>query len=154
MHTYFQKSLVTLNFSSLPPQMPSSVVATIAESSSDSNCVRTKPCSGNFFAVFYETFLQLSLLFFFLCSELAFFRISSYNLGRAHAKTPLSISENEDTKKNLGRRRRKKRNKKWKKKDNDDFQKKWWGAINQNLWFGQVENQQRMCFLANNTKNC
>ena len=27
-----------------------------------------------------------------------------------------------------------------KKKDNDDFQKKWWGAINQNLWFGQVEN--------------
>ena len=79
--------------------MPSSVVATIAESSSDSNCVRTKPCSGNFFAVFYETFLQLSLLFFFLCSELAFFRISSYNLGRAHAKTPLSISENEDTKK-------------------------------------------------------
>ena len=41
-----------------------------------------------------------------------------------------------------------------KKKDNDDFQKKWWGAINQNLWFGQVENQQRMCFLANNTKNC
>ena len=43
-------------------------------------------------------------LFFFLCSELAFFRISSYNLGRAHAKTPLSFHFIEEDKK-FGKKR-------------------------------------------------
>ena len=60
-----------------------------------------------------------SLPLFFLCSrsELAFFRISSYNLGRAHAKTSLSLHFREEDEKKVGAYSREK------KEDNYDLKK-------------------------------
>ena len=90
-------------------------------------------------AVFWELFCRFlwilclwarplpvhSRLSFFLCrSELAFFRISSYNLGRAHAKTSLSLHFREDRKKSG-------------KEDNYDLEKEMMMTINQKLWITQ-----------------
>ena len=108
------------------------------------HCTKRSLVSSAALAVFWELFcrflwilsthllLSLPPLFFLCCSELAFFRISSYNLGRrgAGALRPkllfLCISEKKKEKK-VGRRERLCI-------DNYDLEKEMMMTINQKVW--------------------